>query len=180
MKSRAERMEKHALTYKFKTHSNLWYIIRVEVYEDDLYTIKFYPKSLASSRNKYKTRIGKKDDWKKFSRIVATCFQVIMELREENPRAIFGFNGQWDKVDKDRGSQTSQRFRIYRMAIVSKFPEPYYHHISNEPINCHFMIPRERYSLAAENDLYEQIDKLFGDCFEGLRVPVMQRLGLSC
>ncbi len=43
--------------YKVKTNTKKTYIIRIEIYPNNLYFIKFYPKKHETNPNKYKLRL---------------------------------------------------------------------------------------------------------------------------
>lgn len=48
--------EKRSFFHKVKTYKNKPYIIRVDEYENNVFFIKFYPRNLEQSKNKYKFR----------------------------------------------------------------------------------------------------------------------------
>jgi len=107
-------------SYKVKTSKNKPYFIEVNEFEHNVFMIKFHPKNLTHSKDRYKMRNQKTFE---LTRLISTCIKLAFEILSDNPDATFGFIGQWDDVDVERKSKVSQRFRIYKKAILSIIPK---------------------------------------------------------
>lgn len=136
----------HSL-YKVKTTKKKPYLIKVDCYDNDLHFIKFYPKNLHLSKDKYRQRIKGVNE---LSRIVATCIKIAQSILKKNPDACFGFYGQWDEKDvintRQGKTSTSQRYRIYLHAVINKVSANNFMISNNETFNLTIIIPKHKYS----------------------------------
>jgi hypothetical protein len=127
--------------YKVKTTKKKTYVIKVCEYKHDVHFIKFYPTKLSGAKDKYKKRLG---NTKEFSRLIGTCFALAFKIMKKNEDAIFGFYGQWDKVDVEREDEISQRYRIYKRAVISilsKSEKYKFNFTAIDQINTFFIFP---------------------------------------
>jgi hypothetical protein len=159
--------ELRSYKYKFRTLSKKTYFIKVSEYEHDIFFIKFYPSKLEQSPFKYKRRLG---NVKEFSRIVASCLKLAVQLFDKNPDAIFGFFGQWDNTDVEDEAKVSQRYRIYVKAAVSNLENVSRHQFNYfelPKINTFFVVPKHIDFKSKVAELTAYFANILGE--EGLR-----------
>ncbi len=100
-------------------------IVEIRQYEDDLFTVDFYAtvaskerevRNLNSSKYRYRTNVGRG------SRIAATIFRILFEIRQKFPDMSFGFQSA-TMVDED-SDDANRRFRLYQkiMSFVTGAP----------------------------------------------------------
>lgn len=162
----AEDGEELSYLYKVRTNSKKSYFIKVSIYENNVHFIKFFPSKLEQANDKYKRRLGNVNE---FSRLISTCLKLAIKLFDNNPDSIFGFHGQWDRVDVKKNSEVSQRYKIYKKAVVSVLSKSDRHQFNFYPIdqlNSFFVVPQHLNFEAMENKLKKQFSKILGD--EGL------------
>lgn len=81
---------KYKLLYTFKSpKSHQWYWVWVEVYEHDMYAIKFHLKAHRDSHDKYSLMTGLNEA----RPVINTCIAIMQEIAQLNPHASFGFIG---------------------------------------------------------------------------------------
>lgn len=163
--------EKVALLYKVKTTKKKSYIIRVDEYEDNVFFIKFYLSKYETNPDKYKYRNPKhyRED---FTRLVITCITLAKRILKNNPDSVLAFHGQWDNLDIEKESVTSQRFNLYKRVMISKAPKDKYEHIEILQLNSYAIIPREFYSKERVDQIYDRFISIFGeDGLEELAIP---------
>ena len=97
---------KYKLFYVFKPpKSHQWYWVWIEVYEHDMYEVKFHLQSHRDSKDKYKlmTRLNEARP------VINTCIAIMQAIANVNPRASFGFIGAnmhaWRKRIPDKAIQ---------------------------------------------------------------------------
>lgn len=157
--------------YKVKTTKRTPYFIKVDEFEHDLYFLKFYPKRMDGSKEKYKKRLGKINE---LTRLVSTCVKLAYKLSNDNPDASFGFYGQWDKKDVVNESEISQRYRIYKRAIMSKINKDNYHFIYEDSVNTMIAIPNHLYSDRYKNKIKSLLLSIYSKDLNELRVPTIE------
>ena len=136
--------EKNSIYYKVKTLKKKPYFIRVDEFDSDLFFIKFYPKKMQNDKDKYKKRVGKVNE---LNRLVATCINLCYQILKKNPDASFGFHGQWDKIDVfSKKEDFSQRYRIYKRAMIYKISSDNFKFIDYSNINSMIIIPNHLYN----------------------------------
>ena len=73
---------KYKLLYTFKSsRSHQWYWVWVEVYEYDLYAVKFHLKAHRDSKNKYNLMTGLNEA----RPVIHTCIAIMQEIADINP-----------------------------------------------------------------------------------------------
>src|SRR5690554_5575571 len=159
--------ELHSYKYKFRTSSKKTYHIVVSEYEYNIHFIKFYPSRLEQSPDKYKKRIGNVNE---FSRIISTCLKLAVQIFDKKPDAIFGFFGQWDDKDVEEEAEVSQRYRIYKTAIISNLENISRHQFEYyqlPEINTFFFVPEHVNFKEKEAELKAYFANKLGE--EGLK-----------
>lgn len=158
--------------YKVRAPSKKPYMIRLEKYKYDTYFLKFYPKNLELSTDKYKFRNEIKNSNRDLPRLVACCIDLAKKIQKKNPDAIFALYGQWDEVDVARRDEISQRYRIYRIVLASKAREQDFVHVVVPPINTYFIIPVAVYTEALKGQITQYFEELFKESIPHLSVPL--------
>ena len=76
--------------YRFKsTKSKITYIVRVEIYQNHVYAVKFYTKNSRHSKNKYSLMTNTNEP--RF--IIHTCINIMLSIYKNDKMASFGFIG---------------------------------------------------------------------------------------
>lgn len=139
--------------YRFKSSkSNLVYIVRVECYEYHIYAVKFYLKSHALSKDKYKMLTNTYEPRK----IINTCINIMLSIYEADPRASFGFvgaNGFGEDVN------CTKRYRVYSRMIATYFSNNYFYHKENIEKSAYMLI--NNIALNENPDLVAEIESFF-------------------
>jgi len=133
----------HLSTLIFTFHSSknkIKYVLNIEEYEEQLFAIKFYPKSLKKSDLKYNIIINKGDVIK----VLMTCASVIPHILESNENASFGFVGS-RTFDSSRRAFTensilNKRYRVYSKLIKEVIGNKTFVHMEYEKISGYLLI----------------------------------------
>jgi hypothetical protein len=168
-KSSSEGESKYFL-YKVKTTTGRPYFIKVSYYENDVHFLKFYPKKLELSPNKYKIRVGNINE---LTRLVSTCIKLSIEIMKTNKNSILGFVGQWDFVDVEAEREVSQRYKIYEKAVLSVISKSNYDvsFIVAESINTFIVFPSHLNEDNVVEMMKEQFSKILGEKILDLFIP---------
>lgn len=141
------------LLYRFKSSkSNLVYIVRVEVFEYNVYGIKFYLKNHSLSPNKYRLLTKTNEP----RRIIYTCINIMLSIYESDPMASFGFVGA-NGMDED--CVCTKRYRFYSRIIATYISDSKFYHKENKDHSAYMLINRQ--GLAANPGLIEDIEGYF-------------------
>lgn len=142
--------------FTFKDKKQVKYIVEVEVYDHNVYAMKFYVKTHSPSPFRYNKMTGNRDA----RRIIDTCLQIGVEFYKKNDLISFCFIGAPTQEEYDRsGYLKTKRFRVY--AQISKFllnPETFTH---TEVTESSFYILMNNKAVARTPDLFERIKKMF-------------------
>jgi hypothetical protein len=131
------------------------YIAEVEIYDHNMYVIKFYPKHLQESKVKFSMVLNEEYAPK----IIRTCINIMLEINAKDPVANFGFLGSNTILDDFKESRyMTQRYRIYRQLMLNFFSEKSYIHIENQTNSAYLLLSK---STSNPKDLLIQIQKMF-------------------
>ena len=147
---------KYKLLYTFKSsRSHQWYWVWVEVYEYDLYAVKFHLKAHRDSKNKYNLMTGLNEA----RPVIHTCIAIMQEIADVNPHASFGFIGA--NMDEESVFQT-KRFRIYSRMMVSYFKGGTFEH--------YMIVAKSAYLMIRKSELEKEphLAEIFSDKFKEL------------
>lgn len=157
-------------TYRFKTRLNKVYIVDVEEYQHQIFIIKFYLKNHQDSPKRFnlttltKDREGKNhydnDGW----RIISTCLNIMLEIRERHPKMSGGFIGA-NKIGESK--VLTARFRLWRQVALTFFDPDNYTHYPNEAASAYFI----QSNLNTHPDLLIKAEQMFNQLYaipEGL------------
>jgi hypothetical protein len=115
------------------------YLAEVELYEHNMYVIKFYPKHLSESKNKFSIVLNEEYAPK----IIRTCINIMIDISLQNPLSNFGFLGSNTISENFNESKyMTQRYRIYRQLMLNFFSENSYYHIENQTNSAYLLLNR--------------------------------------
>lgn len=148
----------HVCLYRFKsTKSNLVYIVRVEEYKYNIYAVKFYQKSHALSKDKYRMMTHTNEP----RRIINTCINIMLSIYQADKRASFGFIGA---NSFNEGISCTKRYRVYSRIIATYFSDEYFYHKENVEKSAYMLV--NNIALKENPSLVEQIESFFIDQYE--------------
>lgn len=120
--------------------TKLKYVVNLEYYNENLYVIKFYPKSLKKSLYKY-NRITNKGD---VLNILITCAKLIPQILRENQSASFGFIGSrtYDvgRAEFQENYFNNKRFRVYSKLIQDVIGSKTFEHYEYIKISGYLLV----------------------------------------
>lgn len=145
--------------YRFKsTKSNLTYIVRVEVYPNSIYAVKFYLKNMKDSPYKYRFATNTYEPRK----IINTCINIMLSIYESDHEASFGFIGA-NGMDEE-GTCCTKRYRFYSRIMATYFSDEKFCHKENVGKSAYMLI--NKHSLEKEPNLINSIEKFFTDMYD--------------
>jgi len=121
------------------------YIVEVELYDLNIYVLKYYADCHSRSKNKYRFILNEG----KASKIIRTCIDIMLHFYNLNPLASFGFvginsHGKIKKGKKVKESITNtQRFRIYKRVMSNFFGKETFSHSRTSKYSAYLMINRK-------------------------------------
>jgi len=140
--------------YRFKsTKSNLSYIVRVEVYPQHIYAIKFYLKKHSNSPNKYRLMANTYEP----RRIINTCINIMLSIYENDKLASFGFIGA--NGIGENTTYNTKRFRVYTTLIATYFTWENFVHKENKEKSTYLIVNRK--SLDCNPNLVKDAEEFF-------------------
>ena len=152
---------KYKLLYTFKSpKSHQWYWVWVEVYERNLYAVKFHLKAHRQSPDKYSLMTGLNEA----RPVIHTCIAIMQEISEKDKRASFGFIGA---NMKDETVGYTKRFKVYSRMMATYFSEEVFEHFLLVSKSAYLLIRKSE--LAVHPDLLQDLNagfKRLYDCFD--------------
>ncbi|MBD1433531.1 hypothetical protein H8B06_11880 [Sphingobacterium sp. DN00404] len=134
---------KQIIKYVFQlddiTEKKYIYIVEAELYDYNIYAIKYYPKVL--KQHKYKYNILTEQH--KANRIIATCMHIIFDIVNRDPFANIGFlaSRTSDALgDYKEELRLTKRFRIYAQAFIDFFGPKTYSHFPDKNTSTYLLI----------------------------------------
>lgn len=98
------------------------YIVEIESFKHHFYGVKFYCKSVSTSRDRYSILTNDNEP----RSIVMSCIQVMLNYYNEDKFASFGFVAAND-INSD--GHINKRFRFYRRMMLSLFSSDKFIHL---------------------------------------------------
>lgn len=145
--------------YKFRsTKSNLVYIVRVEVYPQHIYAVKFYLKNHRNSPNKYRLTTNTNEP----RRIINTCINIMLSIYEDDSNASFGFIGS-NGMNEDTYCCT-KRFRVYTTLMARYFSSDKFYHVQNKSKSAYLMV--NRLTLKDNPNLLKEANEFFASQYD--------------
>ena len=144
------------LIYRFKSKNNLTYLVNIEKYKYDVYILKFHLKNHTDSNNKYSLIVHHAKDSYDFdvSVILNTCVEILLEIKNENENASFGFKGS---PDFDGVINNTRRYRVYKLLTENKFSTRYFEHRVSSKDSTYFLLNKNK----DVEKLFLDINKMF-------------------
>lgn len=133
---------KYKLLYTFRSpKSHQWYWVWVEVYEHDMYAVKFHLKAHRDSKDKYSLMTGLNEA----RPVINTCIAIMQEIANVNPRASFGFIGANMSGESE---YFTKRFRVYCRIMATRFTEDVFEHYQ--------IVQKSAYIMVRKSELEKQ------------------------
>lgn len=125
--------------YRFRsTKSRLFYIVRVEEYDNHVYGVKFYLKTMQNSKMKYVHLTNTFEP----RVIVYSIFQLMLEIFSKDELASFMFIGNPDEVDGNH--YVTRRYRLYSKLVENRISDSYFKHIRNDNYSLYILANRKQ------------------------------------
>lgn len=141
--------------YRFKSlKSNLFYIIRVEVYDKHVYGLKFYLKKMNFSRRKYSFITNTNEP----RTIIYTIFHLMKEeILRNDSMASFMFVGN---ADEGMSYENTRRYRFYSQMVRNTISDEFFLHIVSDKVSLYILLNKQ--NAKQEPELQELvIDEFF-------------------
>jgi hypothetical protein len=123
--------------YTFKTNRGTPYIIEVNEYEGNVFVLKFFPKSLRRSANRYSIFTNEYDS----ARILRTCLALGQSLyQEKEGKLTVAFMGA--RSCKEPLLYKTKRWELYRKFITRFFGKESFEHVMSEQSSTYILISK--------------------------------------
>ncbi|WP_394749578.1 hypothetical protein [Spongiimicrobium salis] len=129
------------------------YFIDVEVYQNNLYFIKFFLRADKDKKDRFRKMTHDNDAW----RILSTCLAVMKEVSTLNPLASFGFIGMPQIHEKEN---STKRYKVYQQIAITNFPPSKYEHQRDEKMSLYFLLQKEN-KLLDINNLVKEMENTY-------------------
>lgn len=151
---------KKIITYSFR--SGNYYLVEVEVYNYDIYIVKYYLKKNKSNPLRYNLLTKEH----KCAKVISTCLRIMLSIYTSNNNASFGFLGA-NTIDNNYNEpkKETKRFRVYRDAVVRLFGEKTFTHHRDFLNSTYLMINNKNESIDL---IKEKARKMFEELFPEL------------
>ena len=108
-----------------------------------MYVLKFHLKSHKDSNNKYSLIVHHEKDNYNFdvSVILNTCINILVDIKNENENASFGFKGS---PDLDGLINNTRRYRVYKLLTENKFSTKYFEHIVSKKDSTYLLLNKNK------------------------------------
>lgn len=122
------------------SRKKLRFVIEIDEFEHNFYAIKFYPKHLKKSVDRYNLITNNGD----VIRILLSCASSIPIILEKNKLASFGFVGSRIKSKKNKSFSESfyqnKRYRIYSTLIQEVIGNKYFDHFEFNNLSAYLLL----------------------------------------
>ena len=140
--------------YRFiSTISNITFFVRVEIYQNHVYAVKFYTKNSRHSKNKYSLMTNTNEP--RF--IIHTCIYIMLSIYKNDKMASFGFIGA-SSINED-STYCTKRYRVYSKIVATYFSDENFYHKENKNKSAYMLINNK--TLANNPKLIEDIESFF-------------------
>lgn len=120
--------------YRFRSSkSNLFYLVRLEVYNSHVYGVKFFLKNMLNSPRKYYHLTNTYEP----RVIVYSIFQLMFQILQKDPLATFLFIGNPD--EGQRSYYNTRRYRLYCKLVENKISDTYFKHIRTDKYSLYIL-----------------------------------------
>jgi len=142
--------------YRFRSEkSHLFYMVRVEVYREHVYGVKFFLKKMQNSPKKYSFLTNTYEP----RVIVYSIFQLMLTIQREDPKATFMFIGN---PDEGGTHDNTRRYKLYSALVENRISDRYFKHIRNDKVSLYILANRiqlEDNPLFANNIIDKFLDR---------------------
>ncbi len=118
----------------------LQFVIEIDEFEHNFYALKFYPKHLKKSADRYNLITNNGD----VIRILLSCASSIPIILEKNKLASFGFVGSRTRSKKNRSFSESfyqnKRYRIYSTLIQEVIGNKFFDHFEFNNLSAYLLL----------------------------------------
>ncbi len=140
--------------YSFKGKNNRRYIVNVELYNFDVFVIKFYLKSHSDSAKKFNTETG----FNEVQPIVRTCIEIMRDIYQGNEKASFGFIGS---NSDDESVDNTKRFRVYSLVMKSYFSTEKFIHAESKIDSAYLLVNK----LNGGRGMLNEVERMFKEIY---------------
>lgn len=128
----------YTLQVKRKEAKKLLYIVELFRFQLDVYILKFYPKALRLSEDKFTKTL--KGFYVYAPPIFRTCAEICIDILNSNTNASFGFVASEKQAEEE---YYNTRFRIYKSLVSDWFPESRFIHTTNESKGFYLLVNKQ-------------------------------------
>lgn len=126
--------------YRFRSgKSKLFYLVRIEVYKEHVYGVKFFLKQMLDSPKKYSHLTNTFEP----RTIIYSIFRLMLAIFAKDSQASFMFIGN---PDEDGNKENTRRFRLYCRLVSSKISDRHFKHLITEKYSLYILANRSRMS----------------------------------
>ena len=122
------------------SRKRLHFVIEIDEFEYNFFAIKFYPKQLKRSADKYNLITNNGD----IIRILLSCASSIPIILEKNKLASFGFIGSRSKSKKNRlfveSFHQNKRYRVYSALIQEVIGDKIFDHFEFNNLSGYLLL----------------------------------------
>lgn len=142
--------------YRFRSEkSKLFYIVRVEIYKEHVYGVKFFLKQMLNSPRKYSHLTNTFEP----RTIVYSVFHLMTNILEKDPLATFMFVGN---PDEGGSHYNTRRYQLYCKLVSNKISDKHFKHIRTKEFSLYILANRLQLSdnpFFAEHLLQEFVSR---------------------
>lgn len=132
------------------------YLVEVEEYDNHIYSIKFYPKNMATSSRRFSFLTGDNEP----RRIIVTCIRIMKLYFERDSRSSFAFIGA-HAVDET--IKNNKRFRFYlRMLKIYVSQRTFIHYVDEQRSAC---VIARRSEVESQRLSIQDVTKFFREIY---------------
>lgn len=132
------------------------YLVDVEIYEKNIYGVKFYLKSQAHKKDKYSYQTNDFEP----RRIVLSCIYIMRYYYQLDGKSSFAFIGAHNAGEN---TVCTKRFRFYRAMVNTYFGMQTFEHHTDEEISAYLLIRKSELDNGYINidDIEEFFKKIY-------------------
>jgi hypothetical protein len=154
--------------YAFKSaRNNRRYLVQVDYYQGDVCAIKFYPKCIQDSKDKYRIITNYGD----FRALIFTIISIAKSILDKNKTMSFAFYGE-RTIERDKDNkieieplENTQRFKAYSRLVGSYVGDITFIHKRYPSVSCYLLINTMNDDCLSKELEYK---KLFGSLYNDL------------
>lgn len=124
--------------YRFDTEKRK-FLVEVACYDNSIYIVEYYDRVDKNSKafNRYGKLLGDENA----SKIIRTCFQLMLQYLDNDPLASFAFMGSPTFIEGQQVElfQATKRFRIYRFVAINLLGEDSFEQFEDENSSCYLI-----------------------------------------